>query len=151
MSNNKKNDLSDCLIRKIYQTTRDISKGLNMALSESGVYSSEWTVIKAIKEKGPMTQVALATYLSIEPAAISKTLGKLANKNIIDKRDGQDKREKHVYLTPYAEEKYSELAVIVEGHRQDILRDLSEEDFNTMIRLLDKIMDNAGEFNSSAR
>lgn len=149
--NENRDITADRLIKRLYQTTREISKGLNMTLSECNIYSSEWTVIKAIKECGPMTQVALANYLCIEPAAISKTLGKLAGKNIIDKQDGQDKREKYVYLTPYAEMKYDELAEIVDNHRQAILRDLSEEDFAKGIWLLEKIMANANEFNSSMK
>ena len=96
--NNEHIELSDRVIHQLYQTTRAMTKSLNQLLEAYGLFSSEWTVINSIKLHGEMTQSALADYLNIEPAAISKSLSKLEKKGFIERRTGEDKREKYVFL-----------------------------------------------------
>ena len=136
-------DISDDLVHQIYQTTRIISKSLNLELSCCGLFSSEWTIIKAIKKHGCMTQVALADCLNIEPAAISKSLAKLEKKEIIERYFGQDRREKYIILTKSAIEKYDEYTEIVDSHRYQLLKDLDIEEQKLLIILLNKIAINA--------
>lgn len=129
-------ETSDLLIHQLYQTTRAIAKNLNATLTEYGIFGSEWTILKIIKEKGSMTQVALANYLNIEPAAISKSLAKLEKKGFIERQLGSDKREKNILLTALAVKQYVELNEIVSRHRKKILIHLPEEKQEEMIRLL---------------
>ena len=77
-----------------------MSKSVNRALYSTNIYGSEWTILKTIHDQGTMTQTALANYLNIEPAAISKTIRQLMKKNLIMRQSGEDKREKYIYLTP---------------------------------------------------
>mgnify|MGYP000957204092 CR=1 FL=1 len=60
-----------------------MSKSVNHALYSTNIYGSEWTILKTIHDQGTMTQTALANYLNIEPAAISKTIRQLMKKNLI--------------------------------------------------------------------
>lgn len=136
-------DISDDLVHQIYQTTRVISKSLNLELTCCGLFSSEWTIIKVIKKHGSMTQVSLADFLNIEPAAISKSLAKLEKKEIIERRFGQDRREKYILLTKGAIEKYDEYTEIVAKHRQEILKGVNLEEQKLLIMLLSKIAANA--------
>lgn len=57
-----------------------MSKSVNRALYSTNIYGSEWTILKTIHDQGTMTQTALANYLNIEPAAISKTIRQLMKK-----------------------------------------------------------------------
>lgn len=57
-----------------------MSKSVNHALYSTNIYGSEWTILKTIHDQGTMTQTALANYLNIEPAAISKTIRQLMKK-----------------------------------------------------------------------
>lgn len=90
-----------------------------------------------------MTQVALADFLKIEPAAISKSLAKLEKKAIIQRCFGHDRREKYIILTKEAIEKYAEYTAIVDKHCYEILKDLNIEEQKLLIRLLNKIAINA--------
>lgn len=70
-----------------------MSKSVNRALYSTNIYGSEWTILKTIHDQGTMTQTALANYLNIEPATISKTIRQLMKKNLIMRQSGEDKRE----------------------------------------------------------
>lgn len=129
-------ETSDRLMHQLYQTTRAISKNLNYLLGEYGIFSSEWTILKVIKEKGNMSQVALSSYLNIEPAAISKSLVTLEKKGFVERKIGMDKREKNIYLTVTALEQYPLLIQIVARHREQTLAALSQSQQNELIVLL---------------
>lgn len=137
---------SDQLIHLLYQTTRAISQGLNQTLADHGLYSSEWSVIKAIKEKGTISQITLANYLNIEPAAISKTLVKLEEKGFVERGIGSDKREKKVFLTEKGLSEFPVWEKVVEKHRQAILADLSEEKQNQLYEMVQSIYVNTQKY-----
>lgn len=134
------------LIHLLYQTTRAISQGVNQVLDDYGLYSSEWSIIVAINETGPVSQIALANYLNIEPAAISKTVVKLEEKGFVERKPGNDKREKMVYLTEQAQKQFAIWEKAIDQHRQAILADLPEAKQHDLYVMLDSIYSNSQKF-----
>ncbi|AIF49678.1 MarR family winged helix-turn-helix transcriptional regulator [Pelosinus sp. UFO1] len=139
-------ECSELLLHQLFQTVRIISKGLNKNLESHGIYSSEWSIITTLKEKKSMTQGALASYLNIEPPAVSKSLVKLEQKGLIMRIPGDDKREKKVILTEKAEEQYLTWSQIVGHHRKAILANLSEEKQKEVTTLLKTIFQSAQQY-----
>ncbi|MBP2663931.1 MAG: slyA 5 [Firmicutes bacterium] len=131
------------LIHLLYQTTRAISQGLNQMLVPYELYSSEWSIIMAIKELGPISQIALANYLNIEPGAISKSVVRLEQKEFVERKTGNDKREKKVFLTAKALSQYPIWEKVIDNQRQAILADLSEEKQNELYIMLQSIYSNS--------
>ena len=131
------------LIHLLYQTTRAISCGVNQVLTEHGLYSSEWSIIMTLKESGPISQIALAKYLNIEPAAISKTVVKLEEKGFIVRKNINDKREKKVSLTEKALNQYTIWENAINKHRQSILADLPKEQQSELFAMLEAIYSNS--------
>ena len=131
------------LIHLLYQTTRAISQGVNQALAEYGLYSSEWSMLVALKEIGSISQVELAHYLNVEPAGISKTIVKLEEKGLAERVAGADKREKKVSLTQKAIEEYAIWERAVDDHRRSILKDLSESRQADLAAMLHSIYSNS--------
>lgn len=139
-------ECSELLLHQLFQTVRIISKGLNKNLESHGIYSSEWSIITTLKEKKSMTQGALASYLNIEPPAVSKSLVKLEQKGLIMRIPGDDKREKKVILTEKAEEQYLTWSQIVGHHRKAILANLPEEKQKEVTMLLKTIFQSAQQY-----
>lgn len=131
----------DRLIHQLYQTTRIMSKVVNRALESTNIYSSEWTIIRTIYNRGTMTQSTLASYLNIEPAAISKSLRQLEGKELISRRPGSDKREKYIYLTEHTLEHYEEWSALVDENCLRVWKALNAHERQTMKNLLQKIRD----------
>lgn len=116
-----------------------MSKSINRSLDSTNIYGSEWTILKTIHDQGTMTQTALANYLNIEPAAISKTIRQLVNKDLISRESGKDKREKYIYLTPLAEEQYDSWFKIIEKNCLKVLDAINDEERIILMDLLSKI------------
>ncbi|MDR3435469.1 MAG: MarR family transcriptional regulator [Telmatospirillum sp.] len=134
---------ADGLIHQLYQTIRAISKDLNQRFESQGIYSSEWSIISILKKRGPMSQASLAGYLNIEPPAISKTLLRLEEKNLIKREIGSSRREKLVSLTEYAKDKYREMEKIIESHHHEILNGISADSLDNMYSTLIALFKNA--------
>lgn len=142
-------DKSEILLHQLFQTIRIISKGLNKSLEPYGLYSSEWSIITTLKEAGPMTQGALASYLNIEPPAVSRSLVKLEEKGLITRTSGIDKREKNVCLSVAALRQYPKWLEVSGQHRQAILSDLTEEKVNELTLLLKNVYHSAQHYENN--
>lgn len=127
------------LVHQLYQTTRAMSKSINRALDSTNIYGSEWIILKTVHTQGTMTQTALANYLNIEPAAISKTLRQLEKKQLIMRQCGTDKREKYIYLTPLAVKQYDTWRQIIKQNSKRVLTAVNEQEQAILIQLLEKI------------
>lgn len=141
----EKIEQADKLVHQLYQTTRAMSKSVNRALDSTNIYGSEWTILKAIHTQGTMTQTALANYLNIEPAAISKTLRQLEKKNLIMRQCGTDKREKYIYLTPLAVKQYDTWFEVIKQNCKRVLAAVNEEEQLLLMRLLTKIRNHVND------
>ncbi len=142
-SDNLNSELDDELIHQLYQTMRAFSKTLNNEIYATGVYSSEWSILKLVKEQeGSFSQLELANMLNVEPAAISKTLTKMEEKNLVRRCRIQGKREKYIFLTEQSKEIYASLEKTVEAHRFKALKNLSERDKEILRILMHRIYHN---------
>ena len=129
----------DHLIQQLYQTMRVFSKTLNNTISDSGIYSSEWTILKLVREHGGISQSEIIDYLGVEPAAISKTLSRLEKKQIIERRYLPGLRGKHIFLTSHGEELFVPLEKLVVEHRKQAVTGLSEEQQRSLFQLMQRI------------
>lgn len=116
-----------------------MSKSVNRSLDSTNIYGSEWTILKTIHDQGTMTQTALANYLNIEPAAISKTIRQLVKKDLIMRKSGRDKREKYIYLTELAQKQYDSWFKIIEQNCMRVLEAITEDEQVILMNLLAKI------------
>ncbi len=141
---------SDILLHTLLQTTRVIAKGVNQLLEPWGLFSSEWSIIRALKLNGPQTQRALAAFLHIEPPAVTRSLARLEQKGLIDRNEGMDRRTKKVSLSERAVLLYPEWEKLVGKHRSALLDDLSGDRQDDLRNLLANIRENALKFEVTA-
>lgn len=141
---------SDKLLHHLHQTTRIVAKGVNRLLEPWGLFCSEWSIIRILKLNGPQTQRALATFLHIEPPAVTKSLAKLEQKGLIDRNEGMDRRTKKVSLSEKALRLYPEWEKLVGKHRSALLDGLSKEKQVDLRNLLTNIRENALKFEATA-
>lgn len=134
--------LDDLLIHQLYQTMRAFSKTLNNEIYTADVYSSEWSVLKMVKEHDMISQLELSNMLNVEPAAISKTIKKMEEKNLVERKRLQGKREKYIFLTNHALEIYDFLQEKVSQHRIKALKGLTQEERFALFKLMRRIYDN---------
>jgi MarR family transcriptional regulator, transcriptional regulator for hemolysin len=94
------------LFHGIHQLARELTKELNEGLEPFSLYSSQWTVIYVLKQKGSLTQKEISDYLSIEKPPMTRTIQKLVANGYVIQIPGADKRTKKIELTEKALEMY---------------------------------------------
>jgi len=131
--------IDELMMHQVFQLTRIISQNLNSQFSPYNLHFSEWSIIVALMEKGKMIQGDLASYLNIEPSAVSRSLVGLQKKGYIMREEGIDRRERKISLTEIAIKHYNVWERIADQYRQSLLADFSEEKKNELYMALKTI------------
>lgn len=116
------------LFHSIHQLSRNLTKRVNAALEPYGIYSSQWSVLFVLKEKGSMTQKELCNYLAIEAPPMTRTIQKLQKLGYIEQMEGEDKRKKYIALTSKALNNYPTWEQAVMDVNSQIIGGLTEGD-----------------------
>lgn len=133
------------LIYQCLQTVRAFNKSLNSAISKSGVFSSEWTIMHLISDGINRSQTHLANELGVEAAAISKTLAKLESKELIEKYSIPGQRGKFIRLTRQGQDLMEPIGRLVEEHRLSALTGISEQEQHSLLTVLKRIEHNVSQ------
>jgi MarR family transcriptional regulator, transcriptional regulator for hemolysin len=120
------------LFHSIHQLSRNLTKRVNAALEPYGIYSSQWSVLFVLKEKGSMTQKELCNYLAIEAPPMTRTIQKLQKLGLIEQREAEDKRKKYIALTSKALNSYPIWEKTVMEVNKQIISGLTEGDQNEL-------------------
>ena len=142
-------NFDELLMHQLFQTTRIISYGLNRYFAPYNLHFSEWGIIVTLMEKEVMTQRDLASYLNVEPAAISRSLTGMEKKGFIIREVGLDRRERRVFLTEDTKKHYQVWNTIAGEHRKAILTNLDWEKKNEVFLLLRDICQAAQQYDES--
>ncbi|MFB7156286.1 MarR family winged helix-turn-helix transcriptional regulator [Lysinibacillus sp. NPDC056232] len=92
------------IFHALFQKSRYITNCLNEVLKQHNLYSSQWTILYCLHNHGPMTLTQIWKYLNVEAPSITRAITRLETLGWVLRVDGEDKREKIVTLTSYAEE-----------------------------------------------
>lgn len=140
-------DQQEQILHQLFQSVRAITKGLNALFEPYQLYSSEWTIITTLKQTGPISQDTLASYLMIEPPAVSRSLSTLEKKGLVKRVPGKDKREKMVSLSEKSLALYDSWLTASQQHRHAMLAHLDEQAQRQLLTALQTISENARQFN----
>jgi len=136
---NEIDNLRRAFTASLLQTGRQWRRITDQALMASNI--SEATAAPLIwigRLGGGVRQITLASYVGIEGPSLVRLLDQLeAAKLVIRKEDSSDRRAKTLWLTEKGEQFTAELEDILVGLRTQILADVSKEDLEAALRVLD--------------
>ncbi|MDX8047450.1 MarR family transcriptional regulator [Gracilibacillus sp. S3-1-1] len=112
---------------------------LNAVLQPFGLFHSQWSILYTLSEKGSMTQTEIWQYLKVEAPTVTRTLVRMEKSGWVERKVGQDKRERVVTLTEKARTTYPEILRLVKETEAWFLADLSAEERETLQQLLEKL------------
>ncbi|MGN7388391.1 MarR family winged helix-turn-helix transcriptional regulator [Sporosarcina sp. SAFN-015] len=127
------------LIHELFQRSRLLSKELNIALKEHGLFAAQWSVIYSVYQHGEMTLTQIWKYLNVEAPTITRTVNRLEEMGWLVTREGKDRREKYVSLTENAILQLSDIKKTIIRFEEQSLRGLSGEEEKLLMELLKKI------------
>ena len=127
------------LFHTFFQQYRYLVNHLNDVLKEHGLYSSQWTILFVLKERGPMTLTAIWKYLNVEAPTVTRTVTRLETLGLVRREEGTDRREKIVHLTEQALALMPAVEQSVLEFERKMTVYLTDEDTTQLMELLQKM------------
>lgn len=129
-------------IHEILKLSRVFVSNLNKDLITHNLHSSQWRVMRSLKELGPSTLVDIANYLSVEKSSVTRSVERLKKSEFIEEVPGKDKREKRIKLSDLGEKNYDIVYEIVTKFENNSVKGISNDELETTYQVILKIMNN---------
>ena len=129
---------------KINQTANKINNKFNLLLQTYDIAPEQRATLEIIKYEKDVNQTKIAQILGKDKTTISRTLATLEKKGFISKIQ-IDKRTNQIELTPLSQKVLEESSQEVKDFRQNLISNLSENEVQELIRLLEKVALNVKE------
>ncbi len=126
-----------CLLLKIGQV---VFRLLEAHLSQMGLRVRHYTVLNALHDGGPVSQLDLGAHLRIDGATMVATIDDLEDFGYVSRRRGvEDRRRSVVSLLPAGEVVVKELEALVSRLDDDLLADVTDRQREQLHRTLTKL------------
>ena len=123
---------------KINQTANKLNNKFNLLLQTYDIAPEQRATLEIIKYEKDVNQTKIAQILGKDKTTISRTLATLEKKGFISKIQ-IDKRTNQIELTPLSQKVLEESSQEVKDFRQNLISNLSENEVQELIRLLEKV------------
>ncbi|WP_158735547.1 MarR family winged helix-turn-helix transcriptional regulator [Alteribacillus sp. YIM 98480] len=130
---------TSALFHLLNQKVRLLSKELNEHLQKHDLYTSQWTILYVLSQKGPMSQTDIWQYLKVEAPTMTRTLARMETSGWIHRKPGKDKRERIVVLTEEAKEKLPDVMKTIKQFEQQFVAHISNSEQDQLYHLLEKL------------
>lgn len=127
------------LFHEFFQQYRYLVNQLNDTLKEFGLYNSQWTILFLLHQQGPMTLTSIWKYLNVEAPTVTRTVARLEKLGLVQRKQGDDRREKIVYLTEQAKELFPSVEISIKEFEDKMVRNLTAEEQEQLAMLLKKM------------
>jgi DNA-binding MarR family transcriptional regulator len=99
-----------CSVTALRKASRRVTQLYDDALAGTGLRSTQLAILHELAPRAekPPTMAELAEVLVIERSALGHTLRPLERDGLIVLQEGEDRRQRHVVLTPKGKAKYRE-------------------------------------------
>lgn len=114
-----------------------------------GVSIPEWRVIAVLGRYPGLSAVEVAERTLMDKVAVSRAVTKLIKNGRIDREFADaDRRRSILNLSEQGREVHNEIAALALQFEQELLQDISEDDYATFNSILEKLLEKAHQLGS---
>lgn len=127
------------------RTTRIVKLAFHQAISDLGleVTPEQWVLMESLYKENGQAQIELANKSFKNAPTISRILDLLSEKGYVERqRFENDRRRYKIFLTQEGKRIVELIQPIAKDLRQQGWKDLSEEDYDNFLRILNRIFSN---------
>lgn len=136
-------------VMQIRNIQRELNYLINKELKAFSLGKHDLIVLKVINANHGINQNSICSILNEDKITVSKAVKKLFNEGYIEKRkSAEDKRSTFIYMTEKGKKDREKLMGILEMADTIMLKDLDQEERQTLWRILDKVYKNLKEESS---
>ena len=111
-------------------------------LEPLGLSPRAWGVLSTLSESGPLTQIDLATTLSIDRTAMVYLLDELEAEGLVERvRNPDDRRSFLIHLTAKGRKTQRKAAGELAGQAESLLKPLDAAERRQLVELLGRVVD----------
>ena len=130
---------------EIGETAHALRKAFDRRATGLGVTRAQWKVLFKLNRAPGVRQVALAAMLEVEPITLSRIVDRLEENGLVERvRDPADRRAWRLQLTEAAQPLIAKLTTVGAGLVGEAFAGVSEQDIQTVRRVLQHVRDNVG-------
>lgn len=123
--------------------TRQMRTLFDRRATKFGLTRAQWRALKTIRRNEGLSQAELADRLDMEPIPVGRVIDRLEKAGYVERRaDPADRRRWRLHLTAKAHAIVAEMEVIASELRNEALRGIRRDDFETLLRVLAQLKDN---------
>jgi len=134
------------------ETSRMLRRQFNRHAAAVGATSAQWRAMFWLSRQPGMKQVELAEKLDVEPITAGRTIDRLEEAGLVERRrDPVDRRAWRLYLTDQAEPMIGQLKLVAEGVLAGALAGIDKAEIAAMRGTLAKIRENVSAVEGAER
>ena len=147
MDNFELSEFFPYLVRVYY---RAVSDAVSSVYSKRyGLTTSEWRTMAVLGPTTTLSASEIVARSSMDKVNVSRAIKGLQREGFLRRDiDGQDKRRAVLRLTEKGSEAFAVLAPLVKQVEEDLLVGLSEQERTMLVKLMERVKNNAGELTS---
>ncbi|RMG24934.1 MAG: MarR family transcriptional regulator [Bacteroidetes bacterium] len=129
----------------IERTSKKIKQKLQRKFNaiNAGITVDQWVIINALKKEPGLSQYEIAEKTYKDAPTVTRIIDLLCKKNLVMRvMDENDRRRFNVFLTDDGQEKVIELLPVVLEMQEKGWGELTKEDYDHLLRILDLIFSN---------
>jgi len=141
----KNEQLDNVYFFLLERTVRRFRKFSQRELSKRGfdISGEQWVVLKKAHEEPGISQRDIAKSTFKDPASVTRMIDLLEHRGLVKREDhGEDRRSYSIHLTKEGLKFVEEMLPLAEEMRKFGLRDVTEFEKQTFIKVLNKIYEN---------
>ncbi len=145
MSKTSPSNRTDVLGFIIERTSKRLKQSLQRLLKEAnaGITVDQWVLLHKIEQHTGVSQLEIAQYTFKDAPTVTRIIDLLVQKELVKRiEDEQDRRRFNIFLTKKGQAKVKEVYPIVLNFRKLSWQNLSANQKDQLIEMLDTIFDN---------
>ena len=136
----------------IADMTRLLRRVFDRRAAHLGLTRAQWRALKLVGRTPGLTQAQLAEELDMEPIAVGRVLDRMQLAGFIERRpDPNDRRCWRLYPVGETPAAMVEMKRLADHLNDEVLEGVSDEDFETVMRVLAAVKDNLHEMDRKGK
>lgn len=130
------------ICREFMLVDRPIASRLERVVVAFNLTLSHWKIVDFVENAGTCTLVEISRHFFIEKPPVTRVIGHLEEKRLVEQVMGKDKREKRVRLTRAGRELYAACRSALDKAELGLLAGISGEEQRMLLEMLRTIRGN---------
>lgn len=121
------------------RAARAVTQFYGAELRPSGLSSTQFTILQALSLANGVTQGRLGDILAMDSTSLTRTLAIMGRHGWLEKRRGQDRRERHLHLSKSGEKQFHAALPYWERAQMRLRQLLGRSQSNELTQLMSQV------------